>query len=159
MAEILVLGLGNSILRDEGLGVRACERLVERYALPAGVEAREGGTLGLHLLPALEGVRGLLIVDAVRADQPPGALVRLEGEAIPAALDHKTSLHQFGLAELLAVGGLLGPPPGRIVLWGMVPAAIEPGLELTETVAAALDALVDAVAGELRAWGAAPAAR
>ncbi|HMQ35251.1 MAG TPA: hydrogenase maturation protease [Chloroflexaceae bacterium] len=159
MPEILVLGLGNSILRDEGLGVRACERLVERYSLPAGVAVREGGTLGPHLLPDLEGVRDLLVVDAVRADGPPGTLVRREGEALAAALAPKASLHQFGLAELLALAGLLGAPPRRVVLWGMVPAAVEPGLELTAPVAAALDALADAIAGELRAWGAPTVAR
>lgn len=159
MPEILVLGLGNSILRDEGLGVRAVERLAERYALPAGVAAREGGTLGPHLLPNLEGVRDLLVVDAVRADRPPGALVRLEGAALTAALAPRSSLHQFGLAELLALAGLLGAPPRRTVLWGMVPLLVEPGLELSPPVAAALDALADAVAGELRAWGAPMVAR
>jgi hydrogenase maturation protease len=153
MAETLVLGLGNIILRDEGLGVRACERLLERYTLPASVEALDGGTLGLHLLPYLEGVRNLLILDAVRADEPPGTLIKLEGDAIPVALAHKMSMHQFGLSELLAVGGLLGEMPGRIVLWGMVPTVMEPGLDLTEPVAASLDALVEAVVGELAAWG------
>lgn len=161
MADVLVLGLGNTILRDEGLGVRAVERLRERYALPAAVEAREGGTLGLHLLPALAGVRSLLIVDAVRAAAPPASLVRLEGEAVPRALDHRLSLHQLALPELLAVGAFEGSRPERVVLWGMVPAAIEPGLELSPPVAAALDALAAAVAGELAGWGfpAAPAPR
>lgn len=153
MADVLVLGLGNTILRDEGLGVRAVERLRERYELPAGVEALDGGTLGLHLLPFLEGVRSLLIVDALRVGEPPGALVRLEGDAIPQALAHKLSMHQFGLSELLAVGSFQGALPERIVLWGMAPAAIEPGLDLTERVAAALDALVDRVAAELASWG------
>jgi hydrogenase maturation protease len=159
MAEILVLGLGNIILRDEGLGVRTCERLLERYAMVEGVEALDGGTLGLHLLPYLEGVRDLLIIDAVRAEQPPGSLIRLEGDAIPAALAHKMSMHQFGLSELLAVGSIQGSLPQRIVLWGMVPTVMEPGLDLTEPVAANLDALVDAVAGELRDWGFPPVAK
>ncbi|NTU78463.1 MAG: HyaD/HybD family hydrogenase maturation endopeptidase [Chloroflexales bacterium] len=159
MPEILVLGLGNIILRDEGLGVRACERLLERYTLAEGVEALDGGTLGLHLLPYLDGVRDLLIIDAVRADEPPGALVRLEGDAIPAALAHKMSMHQFGLSELLAVGSLQGTLPQRIVLWGMVPTVMEPGLDLTEPVAASLEALVDAVAAELAAWGVPPVPR
>lgn len=153
MADTLVMGLGNIILRDEGLGVRAVERLCERYALPEGAEALDGGTLGLHLLPYLEGVRSLLIVDAVRADEPPGTLVRLEGDAIPQALAHKMSMHQFGLSELLAVGSIQGALPERIVLWGMVPTLMEPGLDLTAPVAAGLDALVERVVGELASWG------
>ncbi len=159
MADILVLGLGNSILRDEGLGVRAVARFVERYELPPGVAASEGGTLGPHLLPDLEGVRDLLIIDAVSSERPPGSLIRLDGEVLAAVLTPRSSLHQFGLAELLALSGLLGEPPRRVVLWGMVPAAIEPGLDLSPTVAAGLDALVEAVAGELRAWGAPIVAR
>lgn len=159
MSATLVLGLGNEILRDEGLGVRACARLLVRYALPAGVDVVEGGTLGPQLIPELAGRRNLLIVDAVRSEAAPGSLVRLAGSAVPAALAPKASLHQFGLAELLALGALEGPMPERIVLWGMVPGAIEPGLELSGPVAGQLDALVDAVAGELRAWGVAVVAK
>lgn len=153
MADYLVLGLGNTILRDEGLGVRAVDRLLERYVLPDTVEAVEGGTLGLHLLPYLEGVRSLLIVDAVRLDAPAGSVVRLEGDDIPRALAHKVSLHQVGLSELLAVSGTQGALPERVVLWGMAPGAIEPGLDLTRPVATSLDVLVDCVAAELESWG------
>lgn len=153
MVETLVLGLGNSILQDEGLGVRACERLLECYRLPAEVHALDGGILGLHLLPALEGVRDLLIIDAVRAAAPPGTCIRLAGAAIPVALGHSVSIHQLGLAELLALAELQHPSPRRIVLWGMVPAVIAPGFGLSDPVAASLDALVDAVVDELAAWG------
>ncbi|MEI6775837.1 MAG: HyaD/HybD family hydrogenase maturation endopeptidase [Chloroflexales bacterium] len=156
MYEVLILGLGNIILRDEGLGVRACEQLDERYTLAEGIRIIDGGTLGMHLLPYLEGVRDLLIVDSVRADGPPGTIVRLEGEAIPAALAHKMSMHQFGLQELLAVGNIQDCLPPHIVLWGMVPTVMEPGLDLSEAVAANLTALVDAVVGELTAWGLPP---
>ena len=156
MSATLVLGLGNIILRDEGLGVRACEQLLEQYTLPEGVDALDGGTLGLHLLPYLDGVRDLLIIDAVRAEAPPGTLIRLEGDAIPAALAHKMSMHQFGLSELLAVGRLQGILPQRMVLWGMVPTVMEPGLDLTEAVAASLTSLVEAVVSELASWGVPP---
>ncbi len=152
-AKILVMGLGNIILRDEGLGVRALEQLCERYELPPHVEAIDGGTLGLSLLPYLDGVSDLLIIDAVQTGQAPGTLVRLEGEAIPAALAVKMSMHQIGLQELLAISAIQGTTPARVVLWGMVPALMEPGVELSDTVSAQLDALVEATAGELRAWG------
>jgi hydrogenase maturation protease len=154
VAEILIVGLGNSIMGDDGLGGRAVEQLIEHYDLPAGAVALEGGTLGLHLLPHLEGVRDLLLVDAVRADGPPGMLIRLEGEAIPTAVGHKLSLHQVGLVELLAVSEALGSRPGRVVLWGMIPGVIEPGLDLSAPVAAGLAPLVECVVAELRAWGA-----
>ncbi|RMF29640.1 MAG: HyaD/HybD family hydrogenase maturation endopeptidase [Chloroflexi bacterium] len=147
------MGLGNILLRDEGLGVRALERLTARYHLPAEVQAIDGGVMGLDLLPYLEGVTDLLILDAVQTGEPPGTLVRLEGEAIPAALSLKMSMHQIGLQELLAVSRFQGHLPARIVLWGMEPASMEPGLDLSPPVAAQLDALVEAAVQELRDWG------
>ena len=151
--NILVLGLGNILLTDEGLGVRAVERLAAAHDLPENVEVLDGGTLGLDLLPRLAGVDALLLVDAVKAGGQPGALVRLEGDAIQAVLAVKMSVHQVGLQELLAVSAFQGTRPPRIVLWGMEPAEIDWGLELSPPVAARLNVLAEAVAQELRAWG------
>jgi hydrogenase maturation protease len=149
----LVLGLGNLLLQDEGLGIRALERLAAHYRLPSTVEAMDGGTMGLDLLPYLDRDMQLLILDAVEADQPPGTLVRLEGEAIQAALSLKMSMHQVGLQELLALSELVGTLPSRIVVWGMQPASLEWGLDLSAPVIAQLDDLVCSVARELRNWG------
>lgn len=152
-SRILLLGLGNILLQDEGLGVRAVERLAATYDLPEEVEALDGGTLGLDLLPRLYGVDGLLIVDAVASGQAPGTLVRLEGDAIPAALAVKMSMHQVGLQDLMAASALQGMRPPRMVLWGMEPATLGWGLDFSETVAARLADLVAAVVRELRSWG------
>ncbi len=147
--RILVLGLGNTLLSDEGLGVAAVQRLSETHRFGPEVELLDGGTLGLDLLHRLEGVRDLIIVDAVQTGDPPGTLVRLEGDAIPKALARKMSMHQVGLQELLAVSQLRGTMPPHVVLWGMAPAALGWGVELTPAVAAQLDALVTAVASEV----------
>ena len=152
-SRILVLGLGNLLLQDEGLGVRALERLAARYRLPSEVESMDGGTMGLDLLPYLDQDMQLLILDAVEADQPPGTLVRLEGEAIHAALSLKMSMHQVGLQELLALSKLAGTLPSRIVVWGMQPASLGWGLDLSPPVIAQLDNLVCSVARELGSWG------
>jgi hydrogenase maturation protease len=151
--RILVLGLGNVLLRDEGLGVRLVQRLQDNYSFPDNVELLDGGTLGLDLLPFLEGATGLILVDAVDVGEPPGTVVRWEGDDIPASLTFKLSPHQAGLADLLAAARLTGALPERIVLWGMQPAAIEPGLELTPEVEAAMPELEAGVLGELRDWG------
>ena len=152
-AHALVIGLGNILLQDEGLGVRAVERLAQQYILPEQVEWLDGGTLGLDLLPRLDGVTDLLIADAVQTESEPGSLVRLEGDEIQAALSLKMSMHQVGLQDLLSVASLQGRLPRRVVVWGIVPAELQLGLELTPTVAGRLDALVQALAGELRRWG------
>ena len=72
---------------------------------------------------------------------------------IPTALALKMSMHQMGIQELLGLGSLRGTLPARVVLWGMQPGAMDWGLELTPAVAAGLNGLVEAVAGELYAWG------
>ena len=96
----------------------------------------------------------LLLVDAVKAGGSPGKLVRLEGDAIQAALAVKMSVHQVGLQELLAVSAFQGTLRARVVLWGMEPAEIDWGLEFSPPVTARLDALSEAVVRELRTWGA-----
>ncbi len=151
--RVLVLGIGNTLLQDEGLGVRAVQRLQERYELPAEVQVVDGGVMGLALLPYLEGVTHLLVVDAVQMGAEPGTLIRLEGEEIPRALPLKMSLHQVGLQELLFFAQLQETLPPHVVLWGMEPASFDPGLDLSPPVAARLDDLVDAVYRELVGWG------
>ena len=150
---VLVLGLGNLLRRDEGLGIRAMERLRACYTLPAAVQLVDGGTLGLELLSYLEGTERVLILDAALTDGPPGTLLRAAGDQVPAFFGMRTSPHEIALADLLAVTKLRGTEPHELVVWGMQPAALELGWELSEPVAAHLDALVDAAAAELQHWG------
>lgn len=153
MATILVLGLGNILLGDEGVGVRVVEKLQERYELPEEVQALDGGVRGLALLPYLEGVGKLLVVDAVAAGQKPGTLIRLEGDEVPAFLSPKVSPHQEGLADLLIAARLIDLYPREVVLWGVEPAVVDTGLELSPPVAAQMDELMGRVVEELRRWG------
>jgi hydrogenase maturation protease len=150
--RILLLGLGNLLLRDEGLGIRALDLLQTRYDLPPEVACIDGGVLGLELLAYIEGLEYLLILDAVRNGQPPGTLVRLEGEAIPQNLSLKLSMHQVRLADILALSRLRGTTPPRLVVWGMEPAVLESGFGLSAGIEARLDALVDAAVDELARW-------
>lgn len=156
-AEILVLGLGNILLGDEGLGVRVIERLLEQYDFPEGVRVMDGGTLGLDLLPYLEDASRLLVVDAVQARKAPGALIRLVRDEIPVFLDaSKVSPHQEGLQDLLAVAALKDYLPDEVVFWGAQIATLGVGLELSPAVAAKVDTLTDKVLEELDRWGVQP---
>jgi hydrogenase maturation protease len=129
------------------------------WDLPPAVRCLDGGTLGLSLLPHLEGVDSLLLVDAVAADAPPGTLVRLEGDEVPPAVFARLSTHQVGVSDLLDGARWLGHYPTRVILLGVVPASMELGVERTPAVAAAVPALVDAVVAELAALGHPPVAR
>ncbi|HUO65220.1 MAG TPA: HyaD/HybD family hydrogenase maturation endopeptidase [Terriglobales bacterium] len=152
-ARTLVLGLGNILLRDEGIGVWVAESLSREFDFPLEVATLEGGTLGLDLLPRLEGVERLLLVDAVKLGHEPGDIVRLEGDAVPVALDVKISPHQVGVQDLLAAARLMGREPPLVVLWGMEPERLDPGTGFSPRVSAALPQLRDGVLEELRLWG------
>jgi hydrogenase maturation protease len=149
----LVLGVGNILLQDEGVGVRVVEQLQEAYAFPEEVQVLDGGTMGLDLLYYLEEVDRLLVVDAVDARQPPGTVVRLTDGQIPALLGRKLSPHQIGLADLLSVAGLRDLTPRETVLIGVQPASLETDLSLSPIVSAQLPSIVDMVIEELKRWG------
>ena len=155
-SSILVLGLGNILLQDEALGVLAAGRLQTQLAsrpdLSGKVQVLDGGTLGLDLLTYLFDAKRVLFLDAVDAGQKPGELVRLEGEAIPAALAVKLSMHQVGLQDLLAACWFRGKLPEKMVLWGMQPDVVDWGLELTPVVSKAMPQLVENAYQELETW-------
>jgi hydrogenase maturation protease len=159
MKETLVLGLGNILLRDEGVGVRVVERLQELYDFPPNVQVVDGGTLGLDLLSYVEAADQLLVVDAMDMGAGPGQIGHLEGEEVPAFLSVKISPHQMGLSDLLAASRLDEVYPEKVVLWGVQPAVIDVGLELSPVVAAQVDVLVDKAVAELRQWGVEPTSK
>lgn len=151
--SVLILGVGNLLLSDEGTGVHVISRLQERYTLPAAVQVVDGGTLGMDLLYYLEGCQTLLIVDAVETGKPPGTLIRLEGDEVPAFLSVKVSPHQVGVPDMLFAAKLKGIDPPDIVLWGVQPASFEIGLEPSLAVAAQIDVVVEKLCEELGARG------
>jgi hydrogenase maturation protease len=160
VAETLVLGLGNILLGDEGVGVRVIERLLELYDLPKGVQVMDGGTLGLDLLPYLEEASRLLLVasftfgDETWTDKPHGALLRLAGDEISAFLEAaKVPPQQQGLQDLLTVAKLKEYLPDTVVLWGIQVESSRVSLELSPSVIAQVDALTEKVLDELALWG------
>jgi hydrogenase maturation protease len=140
-------------MTDDAFGHRMITALQGRFRFPAEVTVLDGGTLGLDLLPRLEGIGWLLIIDALEMGAAPGKVFRLAGEDVPRAFASKLSVHQMGLQDLLAVAELQGHLPAELVVWGVQPGSIEMGLELTPPVAAAIEEAIAGVAGELRSWG------
>jgi hydrogenase maturation protease len=151
--SLLVLGLGNVLLSDDGLGAAALARLESGYLIPEGVCLEDGGTLGLGLLGLLAEAERVILVDAVRTDSPPGTLVRLDGDDVMPAVRDRLSPHQVGVAELLDTARLIGCCPTTVTLIGLVPESLEPGLARSSAVAASLDELVEAIVREVVALG------
>lgn len=152
-SDLLVLGLGNVLLGDDGAGPAVIAWLRHTRLAPAGTRLFDGGTLGLSLLPYLEDARRVILVDAVAADARAGTLVRLEGADVGPAVATRLSPHQVGVADLLEGARWHDREPERLVLLGVVPQSIELGVGLSDPVRRALPQLIDLVCAEAQAWG------
>ncbi|RNC68043.1 MAG: hydrogenase maturation protease [Desulfuromonadales bacterium] len=149
----LVLGIGNLLLQDEGAGVRALDVFERKYGTPDGVELLDGGTSGIELLQHLQGRDHLIILDVVKSGNPPGAIVRLEGDEVPALFRKKISPHQLGISDVLAAAHLTDSMPGNVILFGIEPQSMDTGLEMSDAVGRNMGELVDQVARELVSLG------
>jgi hydrogenase maturation protease len=150
---VLVLGLGNVLLGDDGLGAAAVSRIERNYRIPAGVSLEDGGTLGLSLLGMLAEADRVILVDAVRTDSAPGTLVRIDGEDVMDAVRERLSPHQVGVADLLDAARLIGRYPSTVTLLGLVPEFIDLSVVRSSSVEAKLDELVEAVVLEVQSLG------
>ena len=150
---VLVLGMGNILLEDEGLGIRALELLEQRYEIPSQVELLDGGTTGMGLLDDVSGRQHLLVLDAVQTGEPPGTLVKLAGDEVPVYFGMRISPHQLGLSDVLATLELSGEQPAGVTVLGLVPLSLEMCLRLSDLVNGRLDSLVEAAVNELGRLG------
>ena len=149
--NVAVLGLGNLMLTDDGVGIHAIRMLSVDSRLPRSVQTIEGGTLGLDLLHSLQGVTHLLAVDAVDTGAAPGTLSRFvdaELNDLPIA----KSVHLLGFSDLLGSLRLLDDAPLEVVLLGTQPESTDWGVTLSPVVDAALPDLVDAALDQLSYW-------
>ena len=143
--DTLVLGLGNPLRGDDGIGSHAIQMLVAK-ALPEGVEVVEGGTQGLGLVSLMEGWRRVILVDAANVGQPPGGFVRFTPqEARLMGSDQPISVHNAGLREALLLAETLELLPDEIIIYGMQPANLEWDDGLSPQVEAAMPELVRAI--------------
>jgi hydrogenase maturation protease len=151
--KTLVLGVGNKLMSDEGVGVHVIERLAAEYDIPEEVQILDGGTLGLDLLYYLEGIENLLLVDAAETGKEAGTMIRLKDDEVPAFMSIKISPHQMGVPDMLAAAKFKGLYPKRLVLWGIQPELICIGLDLSPALASKLADLTRKLVDELAAWG------
>lgn len=151
--EVLIIGLGNPIMGDDGLGVAALERLRQGWSLSESVRLVDGGTWGMNLLPLIEEAERILFLDAIDAGRPVGALVLLEREELPRFFGFKLSPHQIDLREVLALAELRSTLPSDLVAIGLQPGRLEMAAGLSPEVESRLDDLLTAVVERLERWG------
>ena len=150
----MVLGVGNLLFTDEGVGIHAVEALLEQYEFSQNVSIEDGGVLGINLLGIISEADDLIVVDAIRNGGTPGTLYRLEGDDIPKRILAKNSLHQVDLLEALTLCQALDKVPETVIV-GVEPEDIETlGLELTPPVQEKMGDLVAMVLRELDRLGA-----
>jgi hydrogenase maturation protease len=141
--EVLILGIGNILMRDEGVGAHVARYLARAGEdnggmLPPDIRAVDGGTLGLDLLPMITEARAVVFVDAVDSGRAPGQVGIWKGPDLEPGLSSHLSAHEIGTADLLALGRLIGSLPQRVALVGIQPGAIEVGVELSPPVQTAV---------------------
>jgi hydrogenase maturation protease len=146
--EILILGLGSLLLRDEGVGVRVAERIMER-ALPPNVEVMDGGTMGLNLLYVIEGREKVVVVDAVKAGSPPGTMYRFTDKDISDKKGLLRSAHGVDFTDVLKTAQFLGTKPGEVVFIGVEPEDLSDGMELSPLIESRVPYIIDLVMKEL----------
>ena len=154
--HIMVLGVGNILFSDEGVGIRVIETLQKRYSFPTHVTVKDGGTLGIHLLGTISNVDYLIVVDVIRNGGQPGSLYRLAGEEIPRRIFAKNSLHDVDFLEALTLCQALDATPETVIV-GVEPADIESvGIELSPIIREKVDLLINMVLEELEHLGVRP---
>jgi hydrogenase maturation protease len=145
----LVLGLGNPLRGDDGVGPFVVKALEERH-LPQGVEALDGGSGGLALLQIIEGRDRVIVIDAAEMGRQPGEFVRFQPEeARFAQRSEEFSFHETGLGEALALAKALDQPLPEMVIFGVQPAQMDWGESLSPAVRVAVPDLVEAILAEL----------
>jgi hydrogenase maturation protease len=149
--RVLILGIGNLILKDEGIGVHVV-RALEEHQLPPEVELIDGGTATMDLLSTFYESECIIVIDALKANGEPGTIYRCLPEDLVETSGRPLSLHQVGLLDVLGMARQLGGN-AAVVIIGVEPKEISWGLELTEELQAIVPKVVEVVKQELKGLG------
>jgi hydrogenase maturation protease len=152
--KILVLGIGNILLTDEGVGIHIVNRLAREAPLPEEVELMDGGTLSFTLAVAIESAGSLIVVDAADLQAAPGTWRLFQGDAMDAFLmgNHRSSVHEVGLTDLRVIALLAGHWPERRALLAVQPESVDWGEVPTPAVATSIPQACSAIRELISAW-------
>ena len=151
-SELTVLGVGNTILTDEGFGVRVVEHLQRHFEFPKNVRLIDGGTLGIELTHFITGTKKLLIIDSIDGGLEAGSIYELRGDEIKAHFRQKISAHEVGIEEVLTLLELTGKAIPEVIVLGAQPFDLNAGVELSSDMKKILPPIVDRAIEILRDW-------
>ena len=152
VSEITVLGIGNTILSDEGFGVRVVEYLQKNFTFPENVALIDGGTLGVELEHFIIGTQKLLIIDSIDGGAPAGKNFHLRGEEILKHFTQKISAHEIGIQDILTMLEITGKKIPVVELLGVQPYSLEAGIELTEPMQKLVPVFAEKAVEILKSW-------
>jgi hydrogenase maturation protease len=147
--KIVILGVGNLLMSDEGLGVHVANELM-KMDLPHGVSVVEGGTDGFRLIDVITSADRLIVIDAVRGGAEPGSIYRFDINEIKSCPSgFKTSVHQIGILEVVHLSSLVGKTPHTTVI-GIEPKSLEMGMDLSPEIKSKIPRIIELVIDELK---------
>jgi hydrogenase maturation protease len=153
ISEVTILGIGNLLMGDEGVGIHALTTLQETYTFSPNINFIDGGTIGIDLIPYFEECKKMIIIDAVDSQEEPGFIVTLANEEIHYRFNTKLSLHHAGLSDVLSIIKLQEIEAPDMVLIGVQPEKVEMGLELSDTVGSKMEKVISIIINKLEEWG------
>ncbi len=150
---IAVIGIGNTLMKDEGVGVHIVNALLKNYRFTPQIELIDGGTAGMELLQFFQDNEKIIIIDAVNFDREAGFIGSIENDDILRRLNNKLSMHHLGITDVLSSLQLTGGKADEIFLLGIQPKSIELGMELTAEIAQKTDKMISIILQKLEQWG------
>ena len=151
-SDVTILGIGNLLMRDEGVGIHAMNQLQASYTFSPEINFVDGGTIGIDLIPYFEDCKKMIIVDAVDSQESPGYIVTLENQEINYRFNTKLSLHHAGLSDVLSIIKLQEIEAPDMILIGVQPERVEMGIELSDTVNEVMPKVRDIALRILKDW-------
>ena len=152
-SDVTILGIGNLLMGDEGVGIHALNKLQESYTFSPDINFIDGGTIGIDLIPYFEECKKMIIIDAVDSQEEPGHIVTLKNEEIHYRFNTKLSLHHAGLADVLSIIKLQDIAAPDMTLIGVQPEVVEMGLDLSTTVENKMQDILKIIVDKLEEWG------
>lgn len=149
MRKILIVGLGNLLLKDEGIGIHVLERLEKEGGLPEEVELIRGETGGLSLLPSLDEALAIIFIDAAEFEGIPGEVRMFNGEEVRKARSIPLSVHDVGLRDLVSLISLKSASPPKIVVVGIKPMELGVGVKISSELEKAIPSIVMLIRAEV----------
>ena len=149
---IVLLGVGNILLTDEGFGVHVVNQLREDYVFNPPITIIDGGTMGMELLTYMRGMTKLLLVDAINGGDTPGTVYEFPHEEMNTYFTEAISVHEVGMQDILRIRALQEDPLEDAVVIGVEPESLELGLDLSETTQGVVKEVKERILAVLASW-------